>query len=322
MINRGNYTFESYAHVLNADRTILKLNPALEKLGYKFIWVDASELEKNFSEILNVPKSNKRPLTIIIGREQHGISHELHNAIVHTPPFSQQWFLNMEFPGILLLKRLADFKVEATAMDIIIEQKELLIFHYFASDLLLQLRLFKIGEIRYSQYFNITSESRQIGLRRPEIAIGSAGDYTLSDKEIEELSKRLVAKYELNDLTELAVKNFNTIYDIPDGRIRFITLVTCLESLFNLGKDQIAHTISRHLSLILSANKDEFHENYKRIKKLYNMRNSIVHGGEQKEIKIEDYLEISNKVRAAINYCNIPNMTKEKLFEELNAKGF
>jgi hypothetical protein len=84
MINKGKYTFESYAIVLNADRTVLKLNPILEKFGYKFQWVDASELEANFSEIFNVPKGNDRPLTIMIGREWQGISHELHNALVHT----------------------------------------------------------------------------------------------------------------------------------------------------------------------------------------------------------------------------------------------
>jgi len=87
MINAGKYTFESYAHILNADRSILKLNPAIEKFGYKFLWIDASGFENDFSEIVNVPKRHDRSLTIMIGREHHGISHELHNALVHTPPF-------------------------------------------------------------------------------------------------------------------------------------------------------------------------------------------------------------------------------------------
>jgi len=98
--------------------------------------------------------------------------------------------------------------------------------------------------------------------------------------------------------------------------------MTCLESLFNLGKDQISHTIARHLSIILSDKKEQFKENYTRIKKLYNIRNSIVHGGEYKDDIIQDYLELSNKVRAAINFCNVPDLTKEKLFEDLNSRGF
>jgi hypothetical protein len=112
------------------------------------------------------------------------------------------------------------------------------------------------------------------------------------------------------------------VYDLPDGRIRFVTLMTCLESLFNLGKDQIAHTIARHLSIIISTDKSQFNTNYTLIKKLYNKRNSIVHGGEYKGDIIQDYLDLSNKVRAAIGYCNVDGLTKEKLFEDLNSIGF
>jgi len=320
MINRGEYTFESYAIVLNSDKTVLKLNPTLEKLGYKFHWIDATELEADFSEIFNIPKGNNRPLTIMIGREFKGISHELHNALVHTPPFGE--ILHMEFPGILLLRKLTDFNVTGAAMDFLIEQTEFEKFLNFANDLLLQMRLFKIGEIRYSQFFNITSKTRQVGLRSAGITIGSRGDYTLNDEEAEILSSKLVAKYESNELTELAIKNFSVVYDLPDGRLRFIALVTCLESLFNLGRDQIAHTISRHLAIILSNNKNQFNENYKKIKKLYGMRSTIVHGGKYDGHTIKDYLELSDKVRAAIQYCNIPSLTKEKLFEDLNSQGF
>ena len=98
--------------------------------------------------------------------------------------------------------------------------------------------------------------------------------------------------------------------------------MTCLESLFNLGKDQIAHTISRHLALILSSDKDEFKINYARIKKLYNIRNGIVHGVEYKGNLMDDYIDLCEKVRRAINYCNTAGLTKEQLFEHLNLSGF
>lgn len=320
MINSGKYTFESYAIVLNADQTVLKLNQVLEKFGYKFQWIDETELESNFSEIFNIPKRNNRPLTIRIGRNFKGISHELHNALVHTPPFDK--ILHMEFPGILLLRKLSDFNVTGELSDFVIEQFELKVLFDFANDLLLQMRLFKNGEIRYSQFFNITLETRQIGLREIGISIGSRGNYSLSDKEAEKLSIELVPKYKRNKFTELAIKNFSVVYDLPDARQRFITLVTCLESLFNVGRDQIAHTISRHLSIILSDSKEQFKVNYKQIKKLYNMRSSIVHGSDYTGDIINYYLDLADKVRTAIKYCNVPNLTKEKLFEELNTRGF
>jgi hypothetical protein len=158
MLSLGEHLLESYAHILNSDKTILKLNPAVEKFGYKFLWVDASEFESNFSEIFNVPKSNDRPLTIMIGREHKGISHELHNALVHTQTLGPM-FLNMEYPGIILLRKMADFKLSEEA-DFMTENKEFSNFYPFVQDLLLQLRLFKIGEIRCSQLFRISSRTR------------------------------------------------------------------------------------------------------------------------------------------------------------------
>lgn len=44
MINLGKHIMESYAHILNTNKSILKLNPLVKKLGYRFLWIDASEL--------------------------------------------------------------------------------------------------------------------------------------------------------------------------------------------------------------------------------------------------------------------------------------
>lgn len=196
MINVGKHRFESYANILYADRSILKLNPALERLGYRFIWIDASELERDFSEILNVPKVVNRPLSVIIGREQHGISNEPHHALIHSISF---WFrfMHFEFPGIILLRRMADFELMGDHTDFLVVSNEFNVFFNFAQDLLLLLRLFKIGEIRVSQFFSITSESRQIGLRKVEISIGASGSYTLSDEELAEKSVKLFSVFEL-----------------------------------------------------------------------------------------------------------------------------
>ncbi len=321
MIDKGEHIIESYAHVLNADRTILKLNPALEQLGYRFRWIDATEFETDFSEILNVPKDDSRPHNNRIGREFKGISEDLRRVLVHSASFGQM-FMHMEYPGLMLLHKIETYKLTGDFDDFIAEQSSFRKFYTEATDLLLQLRLFKIGEIRFSQLFQITSVSRQITSRKHEITIGSFGDFKLIDEEAEELSGLLRTKYECNGLTELAIKNFTVVYDIPDGRIRFVTLMTCLESLFNLGKDQIAHTIARHLALILSTTNEQFRENYTSIKKLYNKRNAIVHGGEYKGDLIADYLDLSDKVRAAIKFCNKSELTKQKVFEDLNMKGF
>ena len=236
MIDKGPHIIESYSHVLNADRSVLKLNPLLSKFGYQFRWIDATEFETNFSELVNVPKDDGRKRNNMIGREFQGISEELRTALVHSPPFGQI-FMHMEHPGILLLHKMNTYSISDEITDIVTERTSFIQFHEEVNELLLQFRLFKIGEIRFYQLFQITSITRQITSRKHEIAIGSFGDFKLTDDEAAELSGLLRPKYEYNSLTELAIKNFNVVYDLPDGRIRFITLMTCLESLFNLGKD-------------------------------------------------------------------------------------
>jgi hypothetical protein len=137
-------------------------------LGILLFGVDASEFERDFSDILSIPKSDRRLLTIIIGSEQHGISHELHNALVHSSTFGPM-FMHMEFPGIILLKKIEDFKIAGDTDDFLLEHSALSIFYFFVSNLLLQLRLYKNGEIRCSQIFHMTSVSRQVSSRKTEI---------------------------------------------------------------------------------------------------------------------------------------------------------
>lgn len=73
--------------------------------------------------------------------------------------------------------------------------------------------------------------------------------------------------------------------------------------------------------IILSDSKKEFKENYKRIKKRYNVRSSIVHGGDYTGDLIKDYLELSDKARTAITFCNVHGLIKETFFDDVNSRG-
>ena len=139
---------------------------------------------------------------------------------------------------------------------------------------------------------------------------------------IKELSEKFVKGFKSNSLTELSISNFNLSYEISDLKTRYITLMTCLESLFNQGRDQITHTVSRHLTLIISNSEKEFQENYYRVKNLYGLRSAIVHGSSTKENLSDATSELQNKVRQAINYCLQLNYNKKELFDKLNSMGF
>ena len=101
--------------------------------------------------------------------------------------------------------------------------------------------------------------------------------------------------------------------------------MTALESLFNSGTSQIAHTISRHLSLIISKNKEEFHRKYKEIKKLYGTLNKIVHGigvNRQKVDLEKSMLNLQVLTREAILHCLESGIGKNELFDHLDSRGF
>lgn len=73
MIDRGSHVIESYVHLLNADRSLLNLNPVIFRFGYQFRWIDATEFQDDFSAIVNVPKDDSRPRNNMIGREFKGM---------------------------------------------------------------------------------------------------------------------------------------------------------------------------------------------------------------------------------------------------------
>lgn len=96
----------------------------------------------------------------------------------------------------------------------------------------------------------------------------------------------------------------------------------CLESLFNVNGKEIAHTISRHLAIVVSSNEDEFKSNYSVIKKLYDYRSNIVHGRKTKEDSLNKIIELEGFVRKAINFFLKINLNQKELFATLNLAGW
>ncbi|MFI5193211.1 MAG: hypothetical protein ACHQD7_04120 [Chitinophagales bacterium] len=89
-------------------------------------------------------------------------------------------------------------------------------------------------------------------------------------------------KFDVNELSKIAFESFSVSHLIPDVKTQFVTLMTALESIFNMGENQIVHTVSRHLALLLAKDQAEFTMHYKRIKKLYSLRSKITHGSAPK----------------------------------------
>ncbi len=75
-------------------------------------------------------------------------------------------------------------------------------------------------------------------------------------------------------------------------------------------------------SLWIIQAKTELEKNYLCIKKLYKLRNTIIHGNSTNENLSTATDELQDKVRQAINYCLPLNNNKKQLFDKFNAMGF
>jgi hypothetical protein len=318
---KDSYSVETYALYNNVDSSILKLNPTIKKFGYEFIAINIPNFEKNFSSLVSLPK-NFESEHIIQFDNENKISIEFHNLILHHQHFGHSVLRKNE---IILLKCSENFEqiVDNNSISYSATINILADLQDFNNNLIQQLRLYKNGDIFSPLEFQIASESRKVTCKswRGRKTIGHL-EFDLTDNDVKILNNTLSAKFTGTPLTELAINNFNLAYEIADPKTKFITLMTCLESLMNLGTHQITHTVSRHLSLIISKSESEFVVNYARIKKLYDIRSSIVHTGKTDADITAVTNELQDKVRHAINYCLPLNIDKSKLFEKFNSLGY
>lgn len=317
------YTVETYAVFHHIDRSILATNSFLTKFGYEFVCFSLKELEIKFSSLLSLPTEFKSEVQVLLHDRDLSISNEFYQALTNSPLFGHQVLMSRE---VIFLRAISDFeqKVINNTVNMGVAMQYGGKLQEFVAALIQQFRLFKNGDIDCSMQFQIRKEARYVTSKLSKPIAKSYGHttFTLTEQEVENLSNSFNETFTGNALTELAISNFNLSYSIADIKTKYITLMTCLESLFNQGRDQIAHTVSRHLSLIISKSEAEFEDNYHRVKKLYQLRNTIVHGGTPKENLSKATDELQNLVRKAINYCLTLQLNKEKLFDKLNTFGF
>ncbi len=322
IITKTSYLVETYALYTNVDNSILKLNPIIEKFGYKFVAINLPDFEKRFSHLVSLPKDFQSERTLVFDEGKYSVSQEFYDLILNHQSFGHRILMKHE---IILLNRIKDFEQEvinntvSMGLSMTVENE----LQNFSSSLIQQLRLHKNGDVASPMEFQITKTDRRVSLKswRPTKSHGHV-ELKLTDEDVSILSKTLTNKFVTSPLVELAISNYNLSYEISDLKTRYITLMTCLESLMNMGAHQITHTVSRHLALIISKSVDEFQLNYTRTKQLYDIRSSIVHGGTISEDLAKVTNELHDKVRHVINYCLKLNIDKKSLFAKLNALGF
>jgi hypothetical protein len=297
-------------HYFVLDRlyeSALLLNPVIEKYGFFFEAFELKEALQKFDGIITYRSGIKDDSTVLL-------------KFMESPMGDLNVWSRR--PLIFLRNKV---KYERQNPSLPFLSAELRKKNYdFVNNLILTLRLYKVGrmELMTSFAYDIETKNWESGMDGKRKR-SYEEEYIITEEDVSAISMLLKTPKEASPLTSLAFESFNLSYSVEDNKLRYVTLMTALESLFNFSTNQIAHTISRHLSILLSGTKEEFEEHYSRMKTLYKYRNFIVHGSGLKKSDLKkEILLLEDYVRKALRETMNIKMDKAELFKCLNSKGF
>ncbi|HEY8542506.1 MAG TPA: hypothetical protein VIL29_08980, partial [Pseudothermotoga sp.] len=131
------------------------------------------------------------------------------------------------------------------------------------------------------------------------------------NKEVNKLSKELTETVSKNPL-ERAIQFFNEAFSVGITA-RYLLLMACMEALLSTSKQEITFQIASRASWLLNPDGyDKRKETYKKVKDLYGLRSSIIHGSKYDSTllyeNIEELLSVIRKIFFEI-------LTKDDLFD-------
>ena len=117
--------------------------------------------------------------------------------------------------------------------------------------------------------------------------------YFFDDDDVKVFERLRKSFAERPPYLNLALESFFESYNIENGKLRFVMLMVCLESIFIISEnDKIGETIAKFGSLLTTTNQKKCDKKKNRIQEiLYDLRSRIVHGdvANKSKIKIKKY---------------------------------
>ena len=321
----SSYYVETYSVLQNVDRSILILNQLIKDEGYEFVEVSLTNLEKRFRQLFSLPKTYEvtHQVTSIDG-VPYTISIEFSNTISRHNLAGHDVLQSGYMIFLRDIKRrrqeVVNFSVNNSKVF-----KHMTKMQDYVSNLVRRLRLFKSGDIVCASIFQIAQKSRTILAQTYSSKdYLSRNKFGLDPEELLSVSDYLKKNLIELDYVKLAESHFMLAYEIKNDQVKFVNMIVALEALFNQGSHPTSHVVSRHMAIVVSKTREEFLDNYKRVKKLYGIRSKIVHGQiNRKKLKIRERAsEAQDLVRKGILYCMGQGCEKDVLFHRLNSMGF
>ena len=241
--------------------------------------------------------------------------------------------------GIIVISKETEYYFESKdpgnfeGMDKVNDFNNDVVDKYLLSTLRL-MRLYKEGNISMNLWYYYCIEDNVPGtfMRYGESQRIEKRKYSLEDSEVPNVMKFIESvelPFKMNYL-DLAFQNFELSYQINNSNLKFLTLMTGMEILFNPSDRELRYRISRNLATLIGKDENDseliFNRMYKSKidgeKGLYNIRSEIVHEGNPRNVREEDILELRDYLRRAIKEANKVGKEKKELNEMLHASGF
>lgn len=153
--------------------------------------------------------------------------------------------------------------------------------------------------------------------------------YTLTADETESLNLFISTvdypfKY---PFLQLAFDNFVESYRADNLKLSFLSLMISLEALLSRDNIELAYSLRRNAAVLLGNSKSDSITVQKKVKSLYDLRSSLVHGDSKKgkkksDIAEADVLELRAIVREAIKEILAMKMDKDALMDHLTEIGY
>ena len=121
---------------------------------------------------------------------------------------------------------------------------------------------------------------------------------------------------------ELAFENYELSYQVGSNALAFLTLMICLETLFNPGGSEVRYRLSRNVAVLLGETAKESEDLFKRVRSHYDTRSEIVHTGKTNSLRQNDVAELRELCRIAIKRLVECNLEKDAALEALSKRSF
>lgn len=124
------------------------------------------------------------------------------------------------------------------------------------------------------------------------------------------------------DYLQTALEHWEEAHRATRPHIEFFSLMVALETLFNVGAQDIRYRVSRSVAVLLGHTHEDADNIFEFVKQAYDMRSKLVHTGRAKGLEKLEVWRLRRLVQRAILKLNDLKMSKDEFSARLTRLGF